>query len=390
MKNARILFLGAFILFPIAGSETQPKPRAKEGSLSAFSNPNIILYNANVITVDEQTLSVQAIAIAGNRISAVGTNDEMLALQTAGIQLIDLGGRTVVPGLIEAHDHSLRIGFTDNGAEGLALATRKMAANGYTTVHQPTSSADFISCAQSLAQSGDLAVRMNFYINYNTNCNNDVIPWKIYPYTEKKDTTTRVVGVKIFADGGSCGYASAITTLYQDGFPQRTHGDLFRTQDEMNAIVDTVLKAGYPIAMHAIGDSAIGVGLNAFENAFAGQGNTLRCRMEHLRVMREDLADQMAALGIAASIQYTWPALHTHQSGNVTICRKSWSGFIPGEEWQIEESLSWAAMTGLMRLQECRQCKQSVIWQREKLNPGTHLLHGWLAINSRWRKDFVA
>ena len=72
----------------------------------------------------------------------------------------------------------------------------------------------------------------------------------------------------------------------------------------MNAVVTEVLDAGYPITMHAIGDSAIGVGLNAFENAFAGNGNQLRCRMEHLRVMREDLADQMVALGIAASIQY--------------------------------------------------------------------------------------
>lgn len=74
----------------------------------------------------------------------------------------------------------------------------------------------------------------------------------------------------------------------------------------MNTIVDEVLTAGYPIAMHAVGDSAIGVGLNAFENSFNGQGNVLRSRMDHLIVMREDLADQMAAIGIAASIQYTW------------------------------------------------------------------------------------
>lgn len=89
------------------------------------------------------------------------------------------------------------------------------------------------------------------------------------------------------------------------GYPG-LYGDLLKTPDEINTIVATVLDAGYPIAMHAIGDSAIGVGLNAFENAFAGEGNRLRSRMEHLRVMREDLADQMADLGIAASIQYTW------------------------------------------------------------------------------------
>jgi len=44
----------------------------------------------------------------------------------------------------------------------------------------------------------------------------------------------------------------------------------------------------------------------AIPGAEACQGNVLRSRMEHLRVMREDLVDQMAALGIGASIQYSW------------------------------------------------------------------------------------
>jgi len=304
MKKAQIIFAGVFVFFLTTSLGAQPKSWAKNKSLHALSDPDIILHNANVITMDEQMPGAQAIAIVGNRISAVGTDTEVLALKTASTQLIDLEGKTVVPGLIEGHDHMLQQGFKENGAEGLARATQRMAANGYTTVHQLFSSGDFITTAQELAQRGELAVRMNFYINYNTNCNTDVIPWNIFPYTEKKDTTIRIVGVKIFADGGSCGLLSASTTPYL-GYPG-VSGDLFKTEEEMNDIVATVLDAGYPIAMHAIGDSAIGVGLNAFENAFAGQGNTLRSRMEHLRIMREDLADQMADLGIAASIQYTW------------------------------------------------------------------------------------
>ena len=308
MKKAQIFFTGAFILFLTTSTFAQLKSGTKEKILSVLSNPDIILYNANVITMDEQMPTAQAIAIEGNRISAVGTDVEVLALQTSVTQLIDLEGRTVVPGLIEGHDHLLQGAYFENGAEGLARATQRMAANGYTTVHQLFSSEDFVATAQELAQNGELAVRINFYINYNTNCNEGVIPWNIFPYTEKKDTTVRVVGVKIFADGGSCGLFSANTTPFL-GYPG-IYGDLFKTEDEMNTIVATVLDAGYPIAMHALGDSAIGVGLNAFENAFAGQGNTLRCRMEHLRVMREDLADQMGDLGIAASIQYTWARAH--------------------------------------------------------------------------------
>lgn len=274
---------------------------------NVVSGPELILFNANVITMDDESPSTEAIAIDGNLISAVGTNDEVLALQTGGTELRDLQGRTVVPGLIEAHSHRLLHGFWSDGPEGLVRATQTMAANGYTTVHELFGDPGFIEWAQILSQEGRLAVRINTYIQYNSNCGDDYDPWMIYPYTTKKDTTLRIVGVKIFADGGSCG-CSAITSFYQDWAADvcGDHGDLFKTQEEMNATVEEVLNAGYPIAMHALGDWGVEVGLNAFENAFAEGDNTLRSRMEHLRVMREDLADQMAALGIGASIQYTW------------------------------------------------------------------------------------
>jgi len=271
--------------------------------LSAESN--IILYNANVITMDDRMPNAQAIALKSNVISAVGSNDYILSFQDENTQLFDLQGRTVVPGLIEVHGHRLLNAYRGNGPEGLIQATQDMAADGYTTAHELYGDSGFISCAQTLSQNKELSVRINCYVPYNTNCNENVIPWKTYSYTEKVDTTLRIVGVKIFADGGSCGY-SALTTLYQAGPAADTYGDIFRTQDEMNEIVNTILEAGYPIAMHAIGDSAIGVGLNAFEKAFSGTGNTLRSRMEHLRVMRKELVHQMDSLGIVASIQYTW------------------------------------------------------------------------------------
>ncbi len=269
------------------------------------AGPDIILHNANVLTMDDQMPNAQAIAIKSNKISAVGSNSSVLALQDINTQLFDLQGRTVVPGMIEVHTHFLQRAFQDDGPDGLVQGTKDMAADGYTTVHELYGNPGFISTAQTLAQNKELSVRINCYIPYLTNCGEYVIPWKTFPYTEKVDTTLRVIGAKIFADGGTCGFP-AVTLPYQAGAAAGSYGNLFRTQEEMNAIVDTVLKAGYPIAMHVLGDSAVVVGLNAFEYAFAGNGNTLRSRMEHLRFMREDLADQMAALGIAASIQYTW------------------------------------------------------------------------------------
>jgi len=266
---------------------------------------DIILHNASVVSMDDQIPEAQAVAITGNLISAVGSDAEVLALQDVNTQVYDLEGRIIFPGLIEGHSHLLLNAFWDDGPEGLVQATKDMAADGYTTVHELYGDAGFIEWAQTLAQNKELSVRIDCYIPYNSNGNADVVPWQTYPYTQKIDTTLRVIGVKIFADGGSVGYP-ALSTLYQAGGAAGTHGDLFKTQEEMNTIVDTILKAGYPIAMHAIGDSAVSVGLNAFEKAFAGSGNVLRCRIEHLRVMREDLTDKFASLGVAASIQYTW------------------------------------------------------------------------------------
>ncbi len=299
-------YFAFFLLLGLAlNAFSQSKSINRKISSNALSDPDIILYNANVITMDDLVPHAKAIAIAGNKIAAVGTDAEILALKTDSTKLIDLGGKTVTPGLIEAHDHGLHQGYQENGVEGLKQATKRMAAMGYTTVHQLFCWEDFVAAAQELAQNDELAVRMNFYVPYNTNCNTEGVPLGNLPYTEKKDTTVRVVGIKIFADGGTCGLGSSVSKPYLVGDPNY-FGNLFKTEAEMNSIVKTIIDAGYPIAMHAIGDSAISVGLNAFENAFAGQGNKLRCRMEHLRVMREDLADQMASIGIAASIQYTW------------------------------------------------------------------------------------
>jgi predicted amidohydrolase YtcJ len=66
---------------------------------------DIILHNGKVLTVDKSFSIAQAVAITGNQISAVGTNESVLATAGPNTQKIDLKGRTVVPGLIDTHLH---------------------------------------------------------------------------------------------------------------------------------------------------------------------------------------------------------------------------------------------------------------------------------------------
>lgn len=74
--------------------------------------PDLVLTNGKIITVDEQFSIAEAVAIRGTRIAAVGTSEQITALAGAGTRSIDLGGRAVIPGLIDNHMHLLRAGPT--------------------------------------------------------------------------------------------------------------------------------------------------------------------------------------------------------------------------------------------------------------------------------------
>lgn len=75
---------------------------------------DVILVNGRVITVDSSDRVVQAVAVAGNRITAVGTTAEVERLAGPNTRRIDLQGRAVTPGLLDAHAH-----FSGGGADRL-------------------------------------------------------------------------------------------------------------------------------------------------------------------------------------------------------------------------------------------------------------------------------
>lgn len=74
--------------------------------------PDLVLSNGKIITVDERFTIAQAVAIRGDRIVAVGTNQEMAQLAGPNARRIDLRGRAVIPGLIDNHLHLLRAATT--------------------------------------------------------------------------------------------------------------------------------------------------------------------------------------------------------------------------------------------------------------------------------------
>ena len=89
---------------------------------------DVILTNGKIITVDERFTIAQAVAVRGDRIVAVGTNQEIARLAGPSTRRIDLRGRAVVPGLIDNHAHFMEEGvlWTDElRLDG--IETRKQA-----------------------------------------------------------------------------------------------------------------------------------------------------------------------------------------------------------------------------------------------------------------------
>lgn len=69
------------------------------------SRADMILYNGKIITLDDKDAVAQAVAVKGNLIVRVGDDREVKALTDKGTLAIDLEGRAVLPGLIDAHVH---------------------------------------------------------------------------------------------------------------------------------------------------------------------------------------------------------------------------------------------------------------------------------------------
>ncbi|GAB4395003.1 MAG: amidohydrolase [Kiloniellaceae bacterium] len=76
--------------------------------------PELILRNGKVATLDPSKPAATAIAVTDGLVAAVGSDSEIMALAGATTKDIDLGGRRVIPGLNDSHTHLIRGGLNYN------------------------------------------------------------------------------------------------------------------------------------------------------------------------------------------------------------------------------------------------------------------------------------
>ncbi len=392
----------------------------------------ILYLNGNIYTMDAAQPHVQAMAIDDTlgRIVAVGTNDEVRRVRRQHTHVIDLKGKTVLPGFIDAHIHLLhtahmqnrinarnaisedevaelvrerasqtpsgewiqggqwdqnlwmdphfpsktsldaaapshpvelsskdgnllwvnslalqRAGITaetpqpetgnilrdgsgeptgvlqEEGATSLVYnvigesnpATNRtliertitqLQSNGITTIHDIEGETS-LDIFQELRDEDKLGVRVKM-----------ILPRQMLPQLRTQginddgNDLLRVGGIKIFADG-TLGSQTAAMLQSFEGSPNN-YGILTTPEQEMLDAVDDATEMGLTIAIHAIGDRAAKVALDAIERAqmlMAEQGTPedarsgLRYRLEHVQLITPEDLQRMRRLGVIASIQ---------------------------------------------------------------------------------------
>jgi predicted amidohydrolase YtcJ len=107
MKSTVKLFVLAVLLASCVGHESE-----FVRSLGAPSFADWILFNGKIITLDNDSSIKEALAVKDGLIAAVGTDGEMRKWRGPQTQETNLGGRTVIPGLIDSHIHATVAGLS--------------------------------------------------------------------------------------------------------------------------------------------------------------------------------------------------------------------------------------------------------------------------------------
>jgi predicted amidohydrolase YtcJ len=104
MRTYHALAAAALTIVGLAACNA-PEPTAVA---PASGSADWVLSNGQILTVDANFSIVQAIAIQDDRVLAVGSDEEIMALVGPDTEVTDLAGQTIVPGLIDNHMHFVR------------------------------------------------------------------------------------------------------------------------------------------------------------------------------------------------------------------------------------------------------------------------------------------
>jgi hypothetical protein len=151
-----------------------------------------------------------------------------------------------------------------------------------------------LAVLKAMAEAGELPLRVTSYLYGELD---DLIPLLEEPVV--REGLVRVVGVKLFVDGALGSWGAAFFEPYHD--KPGVDGLILIAPEDLDRACQVIHQAGYQIAIHAIGDRAVSMALDAIGQAQDGQFGSHR--IEHAQVIRPKDRQRFVDLGAIASMQ---------------------------------------------------------------------------------------
>ncbi|MDH3944277.1 MAG: amidohydrolase family protein [Anaerolineae bacterium] len=267
-----------------SGETAEPVP-----TLAALGPADVIFYNGTVITMESGQPQAQAVAITRDTILAVGTDEQITALAGENTPMIDLEGRTLMPGFIDSHSHWIG----DRGMGQLPTPQEVidvLLARGWTSINELFVNQNRLDELRALDESGELPVRVNAYLPVNFDDDKFGTWYQEYQAKTYLTPNLRLAGIKLFID-------------------HDWGTDFHWTQEELNSYVLDAHESGWQVASHTVSQEALDMLMDALDQIYVADPSAEpRLRVEHAIQVRDDQIERMAALGAVASILAMGPA----------------------------------------------------------------------------------
>jgi predicted amidohydrolase YtcJ len=264
---------------------------------------DVIYFNGAVVTMERDLPFAEALAVSGDEIVAVGSEDEVMTRSGPDTLLVDLEGRALLPGFIDSHAHWIG----DRGFAGIETAQEAVAAaarDGWTTISEQFVNQERLDELVRLDQAGELPIRVNAFLPVNFHDDKYGVWFSDLEPGFEYSPRLRIAGAKVFVD------RSDTSSMYLTEDYANTPGYRGRpswTQDELTAMFSELAAGGWQITVHTAGDAAADLVLEAFDSVLDGESNdAYRYRIEHAVVLRDDQIERIRELGLIVSMQLTW------------------------------------------------------------------------------------
>jgi len=201
-------------------------------------------------------------------------------------------------GLVEKH---IPPPAPDQIEKALELAQEECLKNGLTTVHEANTTSEMLAAFRRLIKKDELKIRV--YAMLDGTDQNLIEPFLIKGPEIDPNQTLTIRCIKIFVDGALGSRGAAFLGPYSDAPGVR--GVVVTPEDALYQLTVRALKSNFQVAVHAIGDMANRLTLNAFKRALEAvpAAKDHRLRVEHAQVVALEDISKFAPLRIVLSMQ---------------------------------------------------------------------------------------